>query len=90
MSRFNGSVSSTAGSSIGQPRQIFSRVTKHTDDVTLQHPRLDSNVATAAALLNEWLKWCEEIGIGPRQTTSIMESFRLTQEEYDIKHNNML
>lgn len=51
--------------------------------VKLEHELLDSKIATASALFNEFLKWCEENDIKPYQITHITQSFQLTQQDYD-------
>lgn len=66
---------------------VFNRVSKFTDTVTLEHPRLESKTATAVALFDQWLRWCEEEGnLTARQITHVTKAFWLTPEEYEKKH----
>ncbi len=53
--------------------------------VKVEHELLDSKIATATALFNEWLKWCKENGVSPRTTAQIPRLFEVSQEEYDKK-----
>lgn len=43
--------------------------------VKLEHELLDSTIATAAALFNEWIKWCEANGIKGYQIPHITNAF---------------
>lgn len=54
--------------------------------VKLEHELLDSKIATAAALFNEWIKWCNENNINPRTVASIPRLFEVSQEEFDKKN----
>lgn len=42
---------------------------------TIEHEQLKSNVATAAALYCEWLRWCDEHGIDGYAATHISKAF---------------
>lgn len=45
--------------------------------VKLEHELLDSKIATAAALFNEWVKWCDENGIKPYAIPHITAAFNV-------------
>lgn len=47
----------------------------------IEHPMLDSKNATAVALFNEWIKWCDDNGILARKIPLITQIFELTPEE---------
>lgn len=51
--------------------------------VKIEHELLDSKIATATALLNEWIKWCNDNNIRPRTIASIPRLFEVTEEEYN-------
>jgi hypothetical protein len=53
--------------------------------VKLEHELLDSKIATATALFNEWIKWCDEHNLKPRTIAAIPKLFEVTQEEYKEK-----
>lgn len=53
--------------------------------VKLEHELLDSKIATAAALYNEWLKWCQVNGIKPYATPHITAAFQVTAEDFHNK-----
>lgn len=50
--------------------------------VRLEHELLDSKVATATALLNEWLKWCCDNDIKPYAIPHIMAAFTIKPEDF--------
>lgn len=50
--------------------------------VKLEHELLESKVATAAALLNEWIKWCGANGVKPYAIPHITAAFEIRQEDY--------
>lgn len=50
--------------------------------VKLEHELLDSKIATAAALYNEWLKWCADNQIMPYAIPKITQAFELKPEDY--------
>lgn len=45
--------------------------------VKLEHELLDSKIATAAALFNEWIKWCEANGIKSYSIPHITAAFNV-------------
>lgn len=49
--------------------------------VKLEHELLDSKIATAAALFNEWIKWCNEQGIKPYAIPHITAAFNVNKED---------
>lgn len=49
----------------------------------IEHPMLDSKIATAVALFNEWIKWCEGNGVMARKIPLITQLFEITPEEYE-------
>lgn len=49
--------------------------------VKLEHELLDSKIATAAALFNEWIKWCKENGIHGYQMPHITGAFNIKPED---------
>lgn len=51
--------------------------------VKLEHEKLDSNIATAAALFNEWIKWCNRVGIKPYAIPHITEAFNVLPADYE-------
>jgi hypothetical protein len=51
--------------------------------VKVEHELLDSKIATATALFNEWIKWCNDNNIKPRVIASIPKLFEVTEEEYN-------
>lgn len=53
--------------------------------VKIEHELLDSKIATATALFNEWIKWCDENKINPRAIAQIPQLFLVTPEEYKEK-----
>lgn len=53
--------------------------------VKLEHELLDSKIATATALFNEWIKWCDDNNIRPQTTASIPKLFEISQTEFDEK-----
>ncbi len=48
----------------------------------IEHEMLDSKVATATALFNEWIKWCDENNIKPRVVAAIPRLFEVSEAEY--------
>lgn len=50
--------------------------------VVLEHQVLDSKIATAAALFNEWVKWCQQQNIRPQTIAAIPKLFEVPPEEY--------
>lgn len=54
--------------------------------VKLEHELLDSKIATAAALFNEWIKWTAANGIEPYAIPHITAAFNLKPEDYEKKH----
>lgn len=48
----------------------------------IEHEILDSKIATAAALFNEWIKWCEANGILARKLPLITQLFEVTPDEF--------
>ena len=52
----------------------------------IEHETLDSKIATATALFNEWVKWCEENDVHPRTIALIPKLFEMSKEEYDNKN----
>lgn len=55
--------------------------------VKIEHDMLDSKIATAAALFNEWIKWCTDNNLKPRVVAAIPRLFEVSQEEYDKDHD---
>jgi hypothetical protein len=51
--------------------------------VRLEHELLDSKIATATALLNEWLKWCDNNGVMPYAIPHIVAAFTLKPEDFN-------
>lgn len=50
----------------------------------LEHEILDSKIATAVALFNEWIKWCKAEGIEPQAMTIIPELFRSNRPAVEL------
>lgn len=50
--------------------------------VKIEHELLGSKMATAVALFNEWIKWCQINGIESRKIPMITDLFECTPEEY--------
>jgi len=48
--------------------------------VKLEHELLDSKMATAVSLFNEWLKWCEKNGINGSLRTQIPKLFLVNDD----------
>ena len=46
--------------------------------VKLEHELLDSKIATAAALFNEWIRWCEENNIKSYAIPHITAAFNVS------------
>ncbi len=51
----------------------------------IEHEMLDSKIATAVALFNEWIKWCDEQGLRPRTVTDIPALFLSFPDKLDEK-----
>lgn len=49
--------------------------------VKIEHELLESKIATAAALFNEWITWCKANGINGTQMSHITDAFRVTPEQ---------
>lgn len=47
------------------------------DFAYIQHPLLESKVATASALFHQWIKWCEQNNIGSLQMSHITDAYRV-------------
>lgn len=45
--------------------------------VKLEHELLDSKIATAAGLFNEWIKWCQANEIKPYAIPHITAAFNI-------------
>lgn len=50
----------------------------------LEHPQLDSNIATAAALFNEWIKWCTDHNIDGYAMTHITQAYQIIPGKKDV------
>lgn len=50
--------------------------------VKIEHEMLESKTATAVALFDQWIRWCNANGIKARNIASIPELFQVTDEEY--------
>ncbi len=57
--------------------------------VKLEHEMLDSKMATAVALFNEWIKWCDQNGIAPDKISKIPELFSMKAEDLYKKGNDV-
>lgn len=49
-------------------------------DASIKHVQLDSKIATAAALFNEYLKWAKDQDLELEQITHIINSFKVDKE----------
>lgn len=51
--------------------------------IKLEHELLDSKIATAAALFNEWVKWCNDNGIPAYSIPHITKAFEKTGKDVE-------
>lgn len=58
------------------------------DMVSIWHDLLDSKIATATALYNEWLKWCEANDLRAETIAGIPKLFEVSQAQYNRRRED--
>lgn len=49
--------------------------------VKIEHELLESRIATATALFDQWIKWCKDNGIKSYQIPHITQAFNVKAED---------